>query len=290
MKMRNWIALLACFLLLCGCGQKTVITRENQIDLLSEPSATGTEMTVTVQPTTAAQTAPSETSLNTGTAETATSPGGETKPTTATTPEKPDQPTENQTDQSTESAETTMPTENAIPTETTAPAEASSETTTPTNTGEATEPTASTSPTQDTQPEKDPYDISGHTVGSLEYEIQAAINAERTVAGLAELSLNERLCGIASVRAYECSLYWSHTRPSGSDWSTVLGEYGYGGYSCAAENLLQSSDSLDAAGVAAIWASSDSHREKMCDPAFTRLGVGVYSRDGVLYLACIFTD
>ena len=280
-KLKSVLVFLCILFILCGCRQTTVISRDDQVGLLPQSPTTEAEATHPAQPSDSPESTPSEKPTETEATDTTEttesqqshsgSGSASTKPTTETSTGNSTKPTESTT---------------GTPTETTG------DTTSPDDTHEETEPsTDSTEETEaPTEPEKDPYDISGHTVGSLEYGIHAAINAERTAAGLPELSLDGSLCAIASVRAYECSLYWSHTRPNGSDWSTVLSAYGYGGYSCAAENLLQSSDGMDAAGAVAIWASSDSHREKMCNPAFTRLGVGVYTSDGMIYLACIFTD
>ena len=298
MKKLKTVPLFLCFLfVLSGCRKATVISRDDQVVLLPQSPTTEAVVTHPAQPSDSPASTPSETPVETeATDPTETtesrqshsgSESGSTKPTTTTS-----------TGNSTKSTESTDRTPTETTGEATSPDDIHEETEPSTDsTGETAAPTEPETepPTEPeteppTEPVKDPYDISGHTVGSLEYGIHAAINAERTAAGLPELSLDWSLCAIASVRAYECSLYWSHTRPDGSDWSTILSAYGYGGYTCAAENLLQSSDGMDAAGAVAIWASSDSHRENMCNPAFTRLGVGVYSCDGMIYLACIFTD
>lgn len=290
MKKLKTVPLFLCFLfLLSGCRKATVISRDDQVVLLPQSPTTEAVVTHPAQPSDSPASTPSETPVETeATDPTETtesrqshsgSGSGSTKPTTTIS-----------TGNSTKSTESTDRTPTETTGEATSPDDIHEETEPSTDsTGETAAPTEpETEPP--TEPVKDPYDISGHTVGSLEYGIHAAINAERTAAGFPELSLDGSLCAIASVRAYECSLYWSHTRPDGSDWSTILSAYGYGGYTCAVENLLQSSGGMDAAGAVAIWASSDSHRENMCNPAFTRLGVGVYSCDGMIYLACIFTD
>ena len=85
-----------------------------------------------------------------------------------------------------------------------------------------------TEPPVPQSPEEAIYDISDYAVGGLEYGIVEQINACRTAEGLEPLSMSGYLCGIASVRAYEVSLSWSHTRPSGSGWQSVLSDYGYG--------------------------------------------------------------
>ena len=129
------------------------------------------------------------------------------------------------------------------------------------------------------------YDPSGYRAGSLDRAVAEAVNAERQTAGLDALPLDARLSAIASVRARELAVSWSHTRPDGSGWQTVLGQYGYG-YARAAENLW-----FGTGGGTAIvekWMGSEAHRETILSD-HTAIGVGSYtSPDGVTYVAAIF--
>lgn len=156
----------------------------------------------------------------------------------------------------------------------------------------ATEPPAATEPTTEppaTEPEPtDPplYDISGYSVGSLEYAMRDAINAYRTEAGLGELKLSSRLCAIASCRGYEISQVWSHTRPDGRSYKTVLSDYGYVG--SAQELLVYVSGSGDGQAIVDKWMGSDSHKDLLLG-SFSTVGIGVYRVNGLTYVACLLT-
>lgn len=142
-----------------------------------------------------------------------------------------------------------------------------------------------TQPDETESPETEPpiYDISGYVVGNLEYEILERINEYRTEEDLTELYLDSYLCAIASYRGYEASLVWSHTRPDGRSFVTVLDDYGYGAGS--AQELLAYATG-DAGAMVDKWMSSDSHRSILLG-GYTTLGVGVYRAGGYTFVACL---
>ena len=128
------------------------------------------------------------------------------------------------------------------------------------------------------------YDISGYSVGGLETAIKDAINVQRAAAGLGELGLNSRLCAIASCRGYEISRVWSHTRPDGRGYQTVLSDYGFGG--SARELLIYVSGSGDGQSVVDQWMLSDSSKDLLLG-GFSTVGIGVYRTGGYTYIACL---
>ena len=98
------------------------------------------------------------------------------------------------------------------------------------------------------------------------------------------LTLDARLCAIASVRAREIAEKWSHTRPDGSSGVTVLTEYGY---SCAkaVENLYFGTGSGDS--IVSKWMSSEQQKFNMLMKA-AAMGVGSYTApDGMAYVVAI---
>lgn len=114
-------------------------------------------------------------------------------------------------------------------------------------------------------------------------EIAADIQACRQAAGLEELTLDEGLCAIAAIRAGELAVRWSHTRPDGSEWQTLLARYGYGSTG-AAESLWFGTDGSEAV---ARWMAAGG--ENILGD-FHAFGVGSHiTADGLIYVAVIFT-
>lgn len=140
----------------------------------------------------------------------------------------------------------------------------------------------------ETEPEDELYDISGYTVGSLEYAMGDRINAARRENELAEYSFSSRLSAIASCRAYEISEVWSHTRPDGRHYTTVLADYGYGAGS-ATELLVYITGNGDAEEIVGKWLSSDSHRDSLLG-GYSTMGIGVYRSGGYTYVCCLLVS
>ena len=130
------------------------------------------------------------------------------------------------------------------------------------------------------------YDPTGYSPGSLDRAVADAVNARRQEAGLDALTFDSRLCDIASVRAYELSLEWSHRRPDGSDGLSVLNQYGYG-CGWAAENLHNGAGSVSR--IVERWMNSDSSAGNILWSSAATIGVGSYTTaDGLTYVAAIF--
>ena len=148
-----------------------------------------------------------------------------------------------------------------------------------------TEPVATEPPATEPPETEGAYDPAGYAVGSLEYAILDAINGYRVEAGLPELTLSTRLCGIAALRAEEVSRVWSHTRPDGRHYTSAMSDYGYG-YGVSAENLAYASGSGDGAAMVSKWMDAG-NRDSLLNPDFTTAGIGVYRSGGVTYVANI---
>ena len=142
--------------------------------------------------------------------------------------------------------------------------------------------------TQETAaPETEPqiYDISGYSPGALEYAVADALNAAREAEGLSRLTMDTRLSAIASCRAWEISQVWSHTRPDGRHYSTVLDDYGYSA-SFVTELLLYTSGENEGAAIAARWLESESHRSAILGGC-RLVGIGLYRSGGTVYICCL---
>lgn len=130
------------------------------------------------------------------------------------------------------------------------------------------------------------YDISDYVVGSLETAMMDQVNSHRREAGLGELETSSRLSAIASVRAYEGCLSWSHTRPDGSDYTTVFQDYGFSA-GIAGENLLYTSGGEDGATLVSKWMGAETNRDNLMYEGFTTIGIGIYKANGYVYIACL---
>jgi len=129
------------------------------------------------------------------------------------------------------------------------------------------------------------YDISGYHVGDLEYEILDRINEHRAEAELEPLWEDEWLCAIASYRSFEASRVWSHTRPDGRHFATVLDDYGYSA-TAVQELMVYDTGFGDGSAVVDRWMESNSQRELLLGD-YTTAGAGVYRVDGITYVTCL---
>lgn len=244
--------------LLAGCYKTTHVTREDQLAHVTNPPSTAaalpTEGTGEISPDTTAVPADTTVSVTEIPDTEEAADGKQTEPASAKATKPP-------------STKATQPPETTVP-----------------ETTEAAQPV-----TEPTEAVADPYDISGHSCGALEYAILDAVNASRREAELPALTLGHRLSAISSVRAYESSVSFSHTRPDGRDFYSVLTDYGHG-FAYAGENLLQCSEGYSAADMVELWMGSSGHRANILAPDAATLGIGVYRSGGMVYVATIFTD
>lgn len=97
------------------------------------------------------------------------------------------------------------------------------------------------------------------------------VNQERAKAGLKELILDKEIEAAALIRTREIQQSFSHTRPNGTKFSTVLKEQGIS-YQLAGENIAWGQVSPEA--VMEAWMNSEGHRANILNPKFTKIGVG----------------
>ena len=114
------------------------------------------------------------------------------------------------------------------------------------------------------------------------------VNAERAKAGLPSLSVNMAAAGAARTRAGEIETVFSHTRPDGSNFSTVLTAAGVT-YRSAGENIAYGQQTPEQ--VMTDWMNSSGHRANILNSEFTSIGVGHYKNAaGVDYWTQLFIN
>lgn len=171
------------------------------------------------------------------------------------------------------------------PTTTTKP---TATTTKPTTT--TTKPTTTTTKptTTTTKPTTTPTNTTTNsTTSNYANEVLRLVNVERAKAGLSAFTTNSNLTAAANKRAVEIKTSFSHTRPNGSGFQTVLGEYNVS-YRAAGENIAYGQKTPQA--VVTGWMNSPGHRANILNANFNKLGVGVYQSNGTIYWTQAFTN
>ena len=117
-------------------------------------------------------------------------------------------------------------------------------------------------------------------------EIFRLTNVERAKHGEPLVQTNNDLNRAAMQRAKEISIKFSHTRPDGTDSTSILSEYGIpddkGG-----ENIAAGYNSPQS--VIEGWMNSPGHRVALLNTYSTHLGVGVYKSGSSYYCVQVFT-
>lgn len=103
-------------------------------------------------------------------------------------------------------------------------------------------------------------------------EVLRLCNLERAKTGASPLKTNGLFNRAAKIRARELIQNFSHTRPDGSQYSTVFKQFYFGQSGTSAENINANSPTPEA--VVKHWMNSEYHRENILNPKFQYLGVG----------------
>lgn len=105
-------------------------------------------------------------------------------------------------------------------------------------------------------------------------EVLSLVNNIRANNNLGQLTWGVTCEAAADVRANEITNTYSHTRPDGSNWSTACPSPESGGTS--GENLAIGNAAVSPVTVVMLWMGSDSHRENILNPDYTKLAVGFH--------------
>jgi len=112
-------------------------------------------------------------------------------------------------------------------------------------------------------------------------------NAERRRAGLSDLRIDNEAMAAAALRARELEQNFSHTRPGGRSWDTVLREFRVASHNSWAENILWNMSDRPADAMQQ-WMNSSGHRANILRNGYTHIGVGVHRSGGRTYVVQIF--
>lgn len=127
----------------------------------------------------------------------------------------------------------------------------------------------------------------------VENELLTLVNDFRTENGLNKLTKNDKLKQAADQRVIEATSLFSHTRPDGSQWNTVLEanphEYLYdaAGENMAVSIIFQDEEEI-AASLFDIWINNPDDYANIIDTDYNEVGIGLHDSNGDVYAVQIF--
>ena len=125
---------------------------------------------------------------------------------------------------------------------------------------------------------KDADDASNQSLHDVAQQVLALVNEERRKVGVAPLTLSAELQSAAAIRAEEITQKFSHTRPDGTNFQTILPN---SRYYIAGENIAAGNST--AAKVVQQWMNSPGHRANILRSDYTKLGVGYVYKENCQY-------
>lgn len=123
--------------------------------------------------------------------------------------------------------------------------------------------------------------------GSEAQEILRLVNEERAKNGLAALTLSDKLCEIATLKAEDMAEnnYFDHTSPTYGTPFDMLRQFGVS-YRSAGENIAAGQRTPEE--VMNGWMNSSGHRANILSESYTELGVGVAIGSRGIYWVQLF--
>ena len=114
-----------------------------------------------------------------------------------------------------------------------------------------------------------------------EWSVLELLNAARAEEDLLPLQMDSVLMDAAMQRALELSVYYSHTRPNGTNGADIVEWRGAVGENVAAGRI-------SAAEVMEDWLNSPAHRSNILSEKYRSVGIGVFETGGILYWVQLF--
>ena len=130
------------------------------------------------------------------------------------------------------------------------------------------------------EPEEPDVPVGVTGPNAFEWELLKLVNRERHAAGVDPLTTGELMFQVGDIRALEISEYFSHIRPNGWDYATVLDDVYYE-WQYAGENIAVGQQTPEE--VMEAWMNSEGHRANILDPDFTHMAPGYLHLDDDMY-------
>jgi uncharacterized protein YkwD len=130
------------------------------------------------------------------------------------------------------------------------------------------------------------------SAGSIEQQVFALINAERSKMGLSELEWSESLAAVARLHSEDMAnvKFFSHRGSDGSMVDDRADRLGLGAWRSIGENIAYMRGFDDPASLAVEkWLESPAHRKNLLGPNWKESAVGVaMTDDGTYYMTEVF--
>lgn len=133
------------------------------------------------------------------------------------------------------------------------------------------------------------------------YRMLSLMNNDRVKSKAAPLKINETLNEVANLRKVEIKKKFSHTRPNGFAYKTILNSFNLNNWKFIGENIAYTRDNSDGIDAFAKYAydalyKSKGHRENILNPNFEYVGIGCLitdldvDEDGIASIECYWTQ
>ena len=119
-------------------------------------------------------------------------------------------------------------------------------------------------------------------IAQWRHDVLNIVNNIRASNQLGNLTWSATCDSAATVRANEIIELYSHTRPDGSSWATACPAPAESGGK-SGENLAMGNAAVSPVTVVMLWLGSESHRENILNPDFTKLAVGFVYKPETTY-------
>lgn len=126
--------------------------------------------------------------------------------------------------------------------------------------------------------------VAGKAYYSYAFEVLELVNKEREKAGIQALVMDEEMLEAAMQRAAEINVYFSHTRPDGSDCFEIFPK---DVWACG-ENIAAGQASPER--VMNSWMNSSGHKANILRSGYNVIGIGCCQIGDVLYWVQTFSD
>ena len=128
-------------------------------------------------------------------------------------------------------------------------------------------------------------EASGTYLSKYADEVLTLVNQARANEGLSAVTNDSNLTKAANKRSTELVTSFSHDRPDKTSCFSVYNEYNVN-YGYKGENIAKGQSTPKE--VMNSWMNSEGHRKNILNENFSKLGVGVYEKDGTIYWTQLF--